>query len=309
MASFLVCLLLSTASAFAPPRSSPLHSHLAATSTPDVVVISPPGGIGEITSLEAAKTGSSVKWFVVSSSASKPLALTSDSLAAIEAAGGSLEFAGADAESLVFADDDSSNSATAAVSTWCSGTKAVLCTYDGAEEEGRRADRSLGDDAGVGAEKAKMIRSGVRVAARQAAGAASSGARKVIALYSDEEMSSGADEMKEDKKGFLGDLFGKGGKGVPETLKEALDGSVNVVRYGELFGAAESSVSKLNTDTRPKEHNYLTFSIFLPMSPTQLIYNQQPKLNNNLSLSHLLLLVGLGPLHKFVKCTPCAPFA
>lgn len=242
MATILALLLLSTAAAFVPSPGSPLKSHLAATSTPDVVVISPPGGIGEIASLESAKSGSSVRWFVVSSSTSKPITLTSDSLAAIKAAGGSLEFAGADAESLVFADEESSNSATFATANWCSGTKAVLCTYDGAEEEARRAGRSLGDDNSAGAEKAKMIRSGVRVAARAAARVAATNASKVIALYSDEEMSSETQEEGK-KKGFLGDLFGNGDKGVPETLSDALKGSVSVVRYGELFGAAESSVS------------------------------------------------------------------
>ena len=42
-------------------------SSLAASSRrPDVVVISPPGGIGEITCVQAARLGGCVKWFVVS---------------------------------------------------------------------------------------------------------------------------------------------------------------------------------------------------------------------------------------------------
>ena len=38
-------------------------------------------------------------------------------------------------------------------------------------------------------------------------------------------------------------LFKSNNWDVPDTLAEALDGQVSVVRYGELFGAAESSVS------------------------------------------------------------------
>lgn len=260
------------------------------SAVPDVVVISPPGGIGEIASLESAKAGSSVKWFVVSASTSNPLSLTADSLAAIKAAGGSLEFAGADAESLVFADEASSNSATAAVASWCSGTKAVLCTYDGAEEEGRRAERSLGDDASVSAEKSKMIRSGVRVAARQAASVASSNASKVIALYSDEEMSIDADGDKQGSNGFLGNLFGGKDNGVPATLKDALEGSVSVVRYGELFGAAESSVSIGSSE--------------LPSLRFNSAFNNETLYSQN----HLLSSEDRGYHLKFAKCIPCALF-
>jgi len=209
-----------------------------------VVVISPPGGLGEIASVEAARLGGSVRWFVVSapspsgSAASSTLALTSDTLAAIEQAGGSIELAGSDAESLLLGSDDGS-SAASAVASWCRGTKSVICTYDGDEEEKRRVDRAkTADDRELGNE-VKAIRSGIRVAAREAIGVASSGATKVAMLYSGDEM--GGDANKEKKGGLLQGLFGGNAAQIPDTLSDAMKGSINVIRYGELFGAAESS--------------------------------------------------------------------
>jgi hypothetical protein len=124
-ASILVTLLTQTA-AFAPVNNARHSTKLQASSdAPDLVVISPPGGIGEITSLSAAKSGASIKWFVVGSS--PQLKLTADSLAEIEKSGGSIEFASADGKSLVYASEGDVNSATVAVNKWCVGAKAVVC--------------------------------------------------------------------------------------------------------------------------------------------------------------------------------------
>ena len=133
------------------------------------MIISPPGGIGEIASLEAARLGKSVKWFVVSSSSSSStVSLTSDSLSAIAAAGGSLELAGADAASLVEGEADG---AVSAVEAWCKGTKAVVCTYDGAEEEERRVNKARsGEERQNKGSVEKSIRRGIRMAARYAVG-------------------------------------------------------------------------------------------------------------------------------------------
>ncbi|KAL3793395.1 hypothetical protein HJC23_001843 [Cyclotella cryptica] len=253
----LLAALFARAAAFAPcpaiPRTRLVFSAspaavVAAASSPDVVVISPPGGIGEIASLEAARLGKSVKWFVVSSSSSPSsssttttVSLTSDSLSAIETAGGSLEFAGVDAARLLASDGDDEADAASAVAQWCRGTKAVVCTYDGAVEEERRVNKERGGEepsnpGGV----EKLIRRGIRVAAREAVGVADAGAAKVVALYSGEEMGGKNEANQEEKKGFL-DLFRGNENAVPDTLVDAMKGAVNVVRYGELFGAPESS--------------------------------------------------------------------
>ena len=220
-------LLASTVCGFTTPPSQVFTPPtLALQATTDVLVISPPGGIGELTSLESAKAGSHVKWFVVSdNSDNDAVELPSELLSAIAESGGSISLAGGDAASLV-----EDVAAREAVKAWCSG-KAVLCTYDGAEsgnEEGR----------------ARLIEQGVRVAAQIAVGHGD--VVKVAALGSGVEMDDGEASPKGgdgEGEGLLGGLFGRGSGGVPETLKEAM-GDLTVVRYGELFGAPESSVSE-----------------------------------------------------------------
>ena len=252
----LLLLYLTTAvSSFAPPtrHTASLRSALRATTTSaaaDVIVISPPGGIGEITVLESAKNGNAVKWFVVSSSSSdntnNNLSLDAAALHVIQKAGGSLELAGADCTSLLYEE----SGAAKAVMEWCSAGKVLLCTYDGADEEGRRSfvmNGNAEDSNGGGGveEKAMAIKRGIRVAAREAA-SASVNAVKVIALDSEEEMMLEGNEEKKGGGGGLLDglnLFKNNKKNVPDTLAEALNGQVSIVRYGELFGAAESSVS------------------------------------------------------------------
>jgi len=234
-----------------------------------IIVISPPGGIGEITSVESAKSGGSVRWFVVSAPSSsgdgggEKIALTSETLGAIERNGGSMELAGASADSLLSYNDDggsgSGSSALAAMSSWLESSvpKSVICTYDGAIEERKRIDRSMTaeerEKKGGGGDVEEMIRSGVRLAAREAARAArgnGGGSKKIAILGAEEETTAmnGGGEENEEKKGggggLLGALFGGNDElEIPTSLVEAMDGATAIVRYGELFGAAESSVS------------------------------------------------------------------
>lgn len=239
------------------PRLAASTTALAAASSPDLVVISPPGGIGEITSIEAARLGGSVKWFVVSApegSSSVPgtkLALTAETLAAIEKSGGALDLAGATADSLLAQPDEGSgsntNGALNAMASWCgSGSasgnsgKTIICTYDGADEEKLRLDRTKSAeerDASAN-DEVELIRSGVRVAAREAV---RGGSGKTIALLAAGEELSDGDDEEEKGPGFLAGLFGGNVLEVPETLGEAMKGTSAVMRYGELFGAPESS--------------------------------------------------------------------
>lgn len=247
-APLLLLLLLATAvSSFAP---SPHRTTLTLTTTrlhaapADVIVISPPGGIGEITVLESAKNGDSVKWFVVSSDSANykyDVSICGETMSAVQKAGGSLELAGADCADLLSREGEAMD----AVSEWCAG-RVLVCTYDGADEEGRRSVVANGGEGGA-AEKASAIRRGIRAAARRAA-SASVNAVKIAALYSEDEPISTMDNGNEKKGGGGGlldnlNLFKSNNRDVPDTLAEALDGQVSVVRYGELFGAAESSVS------------------------------------------------------------------
>lgn len=250
----LLATLLGSTSAFTTPSIGRSASSLFATSQPDVVVISPPGGIGEIASIEAARLGGSVKWFVISapSSTSSPIALTAETLAAIEKAGGSMELAGATADSLLptpDSKDDSSStssndSALSAMAAWCANSKSLICTYDGALEEKKRVDRNKSPEQienSVGINEEELIRSGIRVAMREAVrgGSAGSNTRKIAVLAAGEEV--GDDESKKGDGGLFAGLFGGKEEQIPESMAEAMEGAMSVIRHGELFGAPESS--------------------------------------------------------------------
>lgn len=286
-------------SSFSSRRSALSLVPLAQTSSPDVVVISPPGGIGEIASVEAARLGGSVRWFVVSapslSSSSTGVALTSETLSAIESAGGSIELAGANAASLLVNSDDG-NSAASAVSTWCRGARALLCTYDGAEEEKRRADRTKSADERDSGNEDKIIRSSIRVAAREAVGVAAPGVSKIAILSAGEE--NGDDETTEQKgKGFLQGLFGGNAIQIPETMSEAMQGATAIVRHGELFGAPESSVSHIyRLYKRAASFDQCSLTIFALQTVLFAFCSPSP-----LHSSEVLAVSQL-----FVRCIPCA---
>ncbi|KAL7471232.1 hypothetical protein ACHAXS_011521, partial [Conticribra weissflogii] len=216
----------------------------AGSTAPDLVVISPPGGIGEIASIESALLGGSVRWFVVSAPGgggdAANVALTAETLSSMERAGGSIELAGASADTLLM-NGDGADGTSSAVAQWCRGADSILCTYDGVAEEKRRVDRAkTAEERGMGNEE-NLIKSAVRVAAREAVRAASRGAVKVAVLGAEEELMMEDGEKKKGGGGLLQGLFAGKQMEVPETLGEALMGNVVVVRHGELFGASASS--------------------------------------------------------------------
>ncbi|KAL3761977.1 hypothetical protein ACHAW5_006683 [Stephanodiscus triporus] len=269
-----------------------------------ITVISPPGGLGEMSAIESARLGGNVRWFVVSRPSSSSsstsasatakaraatttatttvttasVSLSSGTVEAIRKSGGSLEFAGAYADDLL---GDRGGGALAALGSWCSGSSAVLCTYDdGATTTGRGAERSAapGDASSADPHAATAVRAGIRLAAREVARGGmtttmggddandEAGAAIVAMLAAGEER-----EGEEDAAGVvaggggvlggLGSMFaglvaggGKEEDGMstttttapPRTLKEAVTGggrggAATVIRYGELFGAPESS--------------------------------------------------------------------
>ena len=82
-------------------KKSTLHMASESKSS-SVVIISPPGGIGEVTAVESAKLGASVRWFVISSSSSSnKVSFSEDSLSAITSAGGKVDLAGSGAEDYI----------------------------------------------------------------------------------------------------------------------------------------------------------------------------------------------------------------
>ena len=207
-----------------------------------LVVISPPGGVGEVTAVKAATMGNSVRWFVVSQSSaaaknSNNVALSQSALDDIAKAGGSVELAGADADSLLLGAEDP-KSAVAAVSKWCGSADGIACTFDGVEAAGA-------GDLGDANDPATIWKNAIMVAAKQAAPAISGSKVAILSAFEDDEGS----EENANGGGFIGGLvgsvLGKSGETPPATLAEALTGSnpskLATLRHGTLFGTPESS--------------------------------------------------------------------
>ena len=257
--------LLSSSSSSSWLSSSSSSGDGAATT---ITVISPPGGLGEMSAIESARLGGRVRWFVVSppsSSSSSPttaVSLASETLDAIGRSGGSLEFAGASADDLL----SDAGGALGAVKSWCAGSGSVVCTYDGASiavAAAALASSSSGGGAGaavVDAESAVgAMRAGIRLAAREATRGVTGGrgigaAIAILAAGEESDDGGGGDAGGGVVGGFgsmLAGLVGgdrkEGGSttALLRTLSEAVTvggGAATVIRFGDLFGAPESSV-------------------------------------------------------------------
>ena len=205
-------------------------NRVALSMSQNIVVISPPGGVGEVAAVEAAKLGSSVKWFVISppSSSSASVSLSASTLENVAKNGGKVELAGAKADTLLLDSDDPA-SAVSAVSTWCSQASGIICTVDGADES---------------PETEKVVIDAIKVASREAS-SSSSATMKVAVLPSTMELED-AKEEEDEGNNFFGSLLGGNKVVVPTSIKSAISsgikGNMGILRYGELFGTPESSV-------------------------------------------------------------------
>ena len=201
-----------------------------------LVVISPPGGVGEVTAVKAAEQGSSVRWFVVSQKATGQVVLSQEALDGIATNGGSIQLAGADVPGLLLSREDA-GSAVQAVASWCGSADALVCTFDGMEAQAAMKRKADEEDPTIAWKNA------VKVASREAARSISG---TKVALLSADDMEDMNEEGTSETTGFgglVGGLFG--GKGdIPVSLPQAMspDGKgLLKVRYGQLFGTPESS--------------------------------------------------------------------
>ena len=223
-----------TALAFTAPQTARRSSALAASSS--LVVISPPGGVGEVTAVKAASMGASVRWFVVGQSQQtqdqQVVVLAPHALEEIAQAGGQVQLAGASADDLL----DASSSAIDAVATWCGTAQAMVCALDAGTSDTKKENTD---------ENSQRWNNAIKVAARQAAGQIKG--PKIAILAADDTMASGVGEQEGSKfGGLVGGLFGGGDKvQVPATLATAMGSQQNsnvlLLRHGQLFGTPESS--------------------------------------------------------------------
>jgi hypothetical protein len=218
--AILLSLLGYVSEAFVPSSKALGAPRLSATtlemaSGQSVIVVSPPGGVGEVAAVKAACLGCAVRWFVVSSETGSSVSLAPQALQEISDASGSLALAGASVEDLKAGGD-----AIAAVSKWCSSANGIVCTYDGSEAN-------------------TELKAAILVAVNEAAKGVSG--PRVAILGADEDLDDEDEGQSGDgMAGLVGSLFG-GSKSGPSTLSKALGGKPSIVRHGELFGIPESS--------------------------------------------------------------------
>ncbi len=106
-----------------------------------IVIVSPPGGIGEVTAVKVAQQGYHVKWLVIRSSpesdnnnynnrmnepAESVVTISQEILNDIGSVGGSIQLAGADTTDLMSSID--------AITTWCDQANVIVSTVDGVDQ-------------------------------------------------------------------------------------------------------------------------------------------------------------------------------
>lgn len=239
-AAVLVC------DAFVPVPASQYRSHSAlkaSASNSDakstIVVVSPPGGVGEVTAVKAASLGARVKWFIVSSKYAKlsqSITFSQDALRDIQMAGGAVELAGADADALLQERD-----AVAAVSTWCgTAIDGIVCCMDGVEQV-------VADTENTNVDFAAVWQDAVKVAAREASKGVTGLKLAIVAESAADDDDDVFDSGDNDDDtapigGLLGGLFGaKDTVAIPKSLTSAIKAN-SILRHGTLFGIPESSV-------------------------------------------------------------------
>lgn len=232
--------VFSRSNAFLPSQNiiSRPHTNLRMSADGNLVIISPPGGVGEVAALRAASMGSSVRWFVISPPSSTASVTLPPNTSGIEVAG-------AQADTLLLPTDDSS-SAVKALATWCSSASGIICVVDGVEQSIAAMNSQPGgrpmENSDV-AKTRKIMIDAIKVAAKEASKSVSFGGMKV-AVVSADLIGSEEEEEKEKGGGLFDGLLGGNQVEVPSSLTSAM-GSNNLatLRYGELFGLPESSVS------------------------------------------------------------------
>lgn len=185
-----------------------------------LIVLSPPGGVGEVAVVKAATLGSSVKWFVVTGTGDAAVSFAQETLQDVREAGGSVELAGASASSLL------DGSALPAFRQWCGGAEGMICTMDGVSGTVTKDDDPV-----------TTWQNAIKVAALEAASTIRGMALAVLPADEDDDANAQTDQGNP----FL-NLLGKKGVAVPSSLSVAL-GKPTTLRHGELFGIPESSVS------------------------------------------------------------------
>lgn len=213
------------------------HTNLRMSADGKLVIISPPGGVGEVAAIRAANMGSSVRWFVISPPSSTASVTLPPNTSGIEVAG-------AQADTLLLPTDDSS-SAAKAVASWCSSASGIICVMDGVEQSIIAMNNQPGVKRMENSEVEKtknVMMDAIKVAAKEASKSVSFGGMKV-AVVSADLIGSEEEDGEEKGSGLLGGLLGGNQVDVPSSLTSAMGyNNLATLRYGDLFGLPESSM-------------------------------------------------------------------
>jgi hypothetical protein len=221
------------------------------------VIISPSGGIGEITATTLAKEGCAVRWFVVDDNSNNKLYLPKETWDAIKERSGELDIAGGDASSILLPESNS-NSLAGNVRQWSdalggdSKISAIVACVDAGDMDGME-DGFMEDDA------TQVIQNAVKCVTKIACSKLPPSVRRIeidsVPMVAEDGPGQQANPTSTVvnwiSKTPIGSVFG--GDGDIPSLRQALvtssaltDDNVNLltIRYGDLFGSPESDVSR-----------------------------------------------------------------
>lgn len=240
---FLVFLLLTNVIAWTNQKTIFRASSLFAfnqdgVSGKNIVVISPPGGVGEVAAVKAAESGCTVRWFIVSGTDDKfsasNVVLSREALVRIDESGGSIALAGTSASSLLIP-VDVSESAVNAVGLWCGSADALICTTDGVHELKSQSEKDQNDF------RSNWI-DAVSVAVREASSSITDSRIAILPLNDFNDSLEETEGQVSPIAGLMNGIIGSRRTSVPKSLISALGSSkVIVLRHGQLFGVPESS--------------------------------------------------------------------
>ena len=243
-------------SASTPSKS--LHSSRITMSTAserkNVIVVSPSGGIGEITATKLAREGNTVRWFVVDpSTSSKKITFPKETWDCIKANEGELDIAGGDASSILLPESNP-ESIVENVEQWCSMNALASA---GGNVDAVVVSLDAGDEAEEDENVENEVANAVKRVTQMTCSRLAPSVKRIEVVPAPILTEDGSSKTSGDE-GSLTNWLSKplslfGGKSI--TLREAMsissspaeDVNVLTLRHCTLFGTPESSVSFLES--------------------------------------------------------------
>jgi len=222
----------------------------------NIIVISPPGGIGEITATTLAREGCVVRWFVVddddnSNNSNNKFYLPRETWEIIKEKKGELDIAGGDASSILFPESNP-NSIAENVLEWCNVNTAILSSSSAKNNVIVSClDRGDNDD-DEEEEKDRKISNAVKCVTQIACSKLPPAVKRIDIVPVPTEDGQKQQQKKFGEADWLSKTRGifSGVRDIPTTLREAMSSSstsgqdVNLLtlRYCNLFGSPESNI-------------------------------------------------------------------